>query len=431
MLLAALGGLALLARPSLRQKLIEAPAVAKKEGLMTWHRSKYFHHRVEAAVLFNPCVLVGSWLAAGGAAFAAPLSPGTIVVAESNQFTSSPNDSLIAVDPATGATTTISDNAIGSGPSFNFGTDGAFISYISQQSDGSLLVVDSSESVVDSFGPGPASPSVPYESRLYRVDPSTGDRTLIADSTGTTPDNAIWAARQVGNTIFATTKAGLETIDPVTGAISPFTIGGAGVTPPLLGFVNIGTEIYAASRYDTIYKIDSLTGNSTVLSSTVPLSPSVGLGPTLTLPIDLAVDSMGNLYADSNDNVLYRINTTTGDRTVVSASPETSGDPSMGTGPALDTLSIGVSSTGAILADNISTGSLLSIDPTTGNRTVVSQLFTQTGATTVFAGVAVISNAPEPSTLILAALGGLALLTRSRAGNRLLHRPQSRRRQTS
>lgn len=168
-----------------------------------------------------------------------------------------------------------------------------------------------------------------------------------------------------------------------------------------------------------------------MLSSTVPLSPSVGLGPTLTLPIDLAVDSMGNLYADSNDNVLYRINTTTGDRTVVSASPETSGDPSMGTGPALDTLSIGVSSTGAILADNISTGSLLSIDPTTGNRTVVSQLFTQTGATTVFAGVAVISNAPEPSTLILAALGGLALLTRSRAGNRLLHRPQSRRRQTS
>ena len=226
MLLAALGGLALFAAPSLRQKLIETPAVAKKEGLMTWHRSKYFHHRVEAAVLFNPCVLVGSWLAAGGAAFAAPLSPGTIVVAESNQFTSSPNDSLIAVDPATGATTTISDNAIGSGPSFNFGTDGAFISYISQQSDGSLLVVDSSESVVDSFGPGPASPSVPYESRLYRVDPSTGDRTLIADSTGTTPDNAIWAARQVGNTIFATTKAGLETIDPITGAISPFTIGG-------------------------------------------------------------------------------------------------------------------------------------------------------------------------------------------------------------
>ena len=94
-----------------------------------------------------------TWLVAGTVG-GAPLSPGTVVVGESVQSSGSPNDSLIAVDPATGATTTISDNAVGSGPSFNFGTAGAFINYISQQSDGSLLVLDVSENVGKNLGSG-------------------------------------------------------------------------------------------------------------------------------------------------------------------------------------------------------------------------------------------------------------------------------------
>ena len=124
--------------------------------------------------------------------------------------------------------------------------------------------------------------------RIYRVDPSTGNRTLIVDSTGTAPANAFQAAREVGNTIFVTTKGSIETVDPTTGAISPFSpSAGAGVIPPLYGFINVGTEIYAASKVDTIYKIDSLTGTSTVLSRA-----SVGSGPNFS-PVDLAIDSLG------------------------------------------------------------------------------------------------------------------------------------------
>ena len=173
--------------------------------------------RVCAVVLFLLMLLIDGQISAD-IARAATLNPGTIIATESFQYSSVPNDILIAVDPTTGATTTISDNTVGSGPSFNFGTTGAFITYVSQESDGSLLVVDSSDTVALGLGSGP------YESRIYRVDPATGNRTLIVDSTGTTPDNAINAAREVGNTIFATTKAGIETVDPITGAVSPFTI---------------------------------------------------------------------------------------------------------------------------------------------------------------------------------------------------------------
>ncbi len=206
-------------------------------------------------------------LAAVGAARAATLDPGTIVVGAAGISPNLPNfdTRLIAVDPNTGTTSVVSNNAVGTGPSLTYGSLGSYIACLSQQSDGSLLAVD--DAISDQFG------ETPDESRIYRVDPSTGDRSLILDVTGTTPDNVITAARQIGNTIYATTNAGLETVNPTTGVVTPVTTTGVATNVALYGFANAGTLLYAAGQTN-IYKIDTATGAASIAG------PSIG-GPAI------------------------------------------------------------------------------------------------------------------------------------------------------
>ena len=306
---------------------------------MNWNKAKCFHPPIATIILVGTCMLASSWPAAGGAARAAPLSPGTIVVGLGNipQIVPSLDTRLIAVDPNTGATSIVSDNAVGTGPSLAYGTDGSYISYLSQQSDGSLLAVDDAFSNV--FG----QPGRSLESRLYRVDPSTGDRSLILDVTGTTPDKLINAARQIGSTIYATTNAGLETVDPTTGVVTPITTTGTTINQPLYGFANIGNQIYAAGSTD-IYKIDTTTGAASVVAG-----PSIG-GPAID-PVDLTFDALGHLYAAGTTgtvNGLYSVDPTTGNTTPVSTSTS-SGGTLVGSGPAFQALTIGTAASTACL----------------------------------------------------------------------------------
>ncbi len=156
---------------------------------MNWNQTKLCHPCIATFICFGTCMLVESWLTAGGAAAAATLRPGTIVVGVGNVPQDVPNfdTRLIAVDSNTGTTSVVSNNAVGTGPSLTYGTSGSYISYLSQQSDGSLLAVD--DALSNDLGPTGRS----FESRLYRVDPSTGDpltgnRTIVADGThGTGP----------------------------------------------------------------------------------------------------------------------------------------------------------------------------------------------------------------------------------------------------
>jgi hypothetical protein len=64
-----------------------------------------------------------------------------------------------------------------------------------------------------------------------------------------------------------------------------------------------------------------------------------------------------------------------------------------------------------ILMSDANLNALLQIDPVTGDRTILSDATHGTGpAFTVPVGVFVVPNVPEPSTIVLAALGAIALL---------------------
>ena len=98
-------------------------------------------------------------------AHAVTLGPGDIVIATQIGPTVNKDYGLVVVDPVTGNRTILSDNTIGSGPSFTQ-PEGIAI-----EPDGDLLVTD------PLAGPGP-------HSAIFRVDPATGDRTIISTEGG-------------------------------------------------------------------------------------------------------------------------------------------------------------------------------------------------------------------------------------------------------
>jgi hypothetical protein len=350
-----------------------------------------------------------------GAVLATTVGPGTIVVGSTIESLTSVDTRLLAVDPTTGATSLLSGDGVGTGPSFDFGENTSAISYVSQQTDGSLLVTDSA-GWLGSF----------YESRLYRVDPSTGNRSIVADITTSSSAALFWSARQVGSTIIATNQTGLQTIDPTTGTVAPFAV--TGVNFPgnsqnaLRGFAVSGSDIYVASP-SNLYKIDIATGAGSVLTS-------------LIVGNDVSIDSAGNLYAligagtSQQDGTtigtfgVYHIDPITGNQVPVSVTSNTTPPavPTVGAGPLLGGLTMATTATGDILAMNLN-GELLSIDPVTGDRTLVSQIPNAWPSTTITCGVVVLTNVPEPGTATLAALAFVGvLMRRNRCNQRLSFR---------
>jgi hypothetical protein len=88
----------------------------------------------------------------------------------------------------------------------------------------------------------------------------------------------------------------------------------------------------------------------------------------------------------------------------------------VGTGPAIaiDGSQLAIEPNGTLLVIDHLGNNVLQIDPATGNRTILSGITEGTGPLWLIDGLgtacAIVPNVPEPSALILAALGGLALL---------------------
>jgi hypothetical protein len=362
-------------------------------------RNRYhLHLLVSAAASVAALVLVSVSMPI--CAHAAGLNPGDIVIGQLAGTSANPDAMLLRVDPVTGDRTIISDNSVGTGPSFNPSGAMAAIDYLSWQSDGSILATESglTPGTGTAFG------------EIFRVDPATGDRTLITTLPTSAPtDSAYFAARQFGNRILATAPGELLSIDPTTG-ISTIVSGSSVGTGPSLthpfGFVVSGTNVIVADTALGIVNIDTLTGNRTILSGL-----GVGAGPTLTSPADVAFDPLGNLLATTTDlstHALLRIDPITGDRTIVSSQ-------SVGTGPtSAISIHLSLNQSGSIFTTTFPSA-VFQIDPLTGNRTLLASATQGTGPwgsnlDTSNNGILVVPNVPEPSTLVLAALGGLALL---------------------
>ena len=150
----------------------------------------------------------------------------------------------------------------------------------------------------------------------------------------------------------------------------------------------------------------------------------MGTGPgfiTDTVAYDVELGHSGNLLAivvgasNSSSGAILSIDPSTGNRTLLSGL-------GLGTGPDLpptDAGALGVATDGTMYTNYFGSGSftfqgpVLRIDPATGNRTIVSDATHGTGP--LFAptpALMVVPNVPEPSTIVLGAMGVAMLLVR-------------------
>ena len=152
---------------------------------------------------------------------------GKIVVVMSESFTTGVVSSLLLrVDPATGATTTITDFSDTSD-----GPVGASPSDVSVEPSGNILVADSS---ADPFGSGTTSGVV------FRVDPVTGQRTIAGENFQGAGDlGPTGTAIEVGGDALVIANQTLFRVDVASGdlsAVSTFTSTSGGQPGALLAF---------------------------------------------------------------------------------------------------------------------------------------------------------------------------------------------------
>ena len=274
---------------------------------------------------------------------------------------------LFKVDPITGARTVLSDFSVGDNQGFEpLG--------VAVEASGNILVIDRSA--------GTSS-----QGALFRVDPTTGDRSLLSDfgfgdNQGSNPFGV--AVEASGNILVVDPSAGiggqgaLFRVDPITGArtvLSDFSVGDNQGVAPVGVAVEASGNILVIDRtgntgQGALFRVNPITGARTLLSD-------FGVGDNQgENPYGVAVEASGNiLVIDFDDGTndqgaLFRVNPVTGERTLLS-------DFGVGANQGDNPLGVAVEASGYILvidqsAGTDTKGALFRVDPTTGERTLLS-----------------------------------------------------------
>jgi DNA-binding beta-propeller fold protein YncE len=230
---------------------------------------------------------------------------------------------------------------------------------------------------------------------IFRVDPITGDRTVLTGmGVGSGPSLlqvrgvAIDRWGQIYVTDADSTRRRVVRIDPISGSRTLISGIDRGTGPNLvapfaLAFDSAG-ELYLSdisTGLDAIFHIDIRTGDRTIVSSS-----AMGTGPIFGNPTTLAFDASDLLLV--GDQVLdgvFSVDVSNGNRTIVSSQER-------GIGPPLATpLGMGIAADGMIYVATISGGltssssSVVEVNPATGNRLTVSS--SSVGSGPEFAGI--------------------------------------------
>ncbi len=226
-----------------------------------------------------------------------------------------------------------------------------------------------------------------FQRALFRIDPSTGDRTLITNRIGGVPRQI--ARDDEGNLLLTLSEPSLpivlrfeirtgdlfivsssgSPIDPDVPVIGsgPVFLGPVGLVRETSGQLLVGDQPSA-----TVFRVDPASGDRTIVSG-----PSRGDGPSFTGFLkQFALEAEGDLLAvvgSEGQGRVFRVDPVSGDRTIVSG-PET------GEGPGLmEPQGIVLNSLNVIFITDIVQAAVIQIDPITGNRTIISSPFLGNG----------------------------------------------------
>ena len=218
-------------------------------------------------------------------------------------------------------------------------------------------------------------------SDILVVDPTTGNRSILSGN-GVGSGIALSDPRGLlvepnGQVLVADSfDQALIQIDPATGDRTVVSGGGVGTGTdfalPLGIAAGPSGSVYIAdgggfAGDNAVFRVDLATGDRTLISSS---ALGIGSGAAFNNIAGIVVDSSGNLIVTDrgtflDPSLVFRIDPTTGNRTILSGG-------NVGTGPDLDNprgLSFGP---GGVLETANSGGFVMSIDSVTGNRTILS-----------------------------------------------------------
>lgn len=287
-------------------------------------------------------------------------SPASIAVEADGQIVIADHDldAVMRVNPITGSLSLISGESRGSGPPILF--------------PGSIAVEADGRLIVSGFD-------------LLRIDPDTGDRTMISDQVG-----GALAVEANGDLVVAIDDAILR-VNPTTGdwrIVSGCTdvqdfecIREVGSGPPLGFLTDIDVEhdghLIVANDVHVI-RVDPVTGDRSYVSGCTETAPpsvdcvgeTIGNGPLLNIIEGIAVEPDGFLVVESvfPTRAVIRIDPSTGDRETVSGNGR-------GEGPSFFRLKggIAVAPDGSIVVVERERRTVIRVDSTTGDRQILVQ----------------------------------------------------------
>jgi streptogramin lyase len=222
---------------------------------------------------------------------------------------------------------------------------------------------------------------------LFSIDPDTGSLTEVSRTGGINlppigTGERIYSPRgmdveESGDVVIASHTRGIIRVDHETGnrtivsgkgnygrGNGPILSGPQGIIVDFDGSLIVtDTDLYPPRI--GVYRIDPVTGDRTIISGKFG-SSTIGEGPDLKIPRGVAVEANGNiLVVDVSLDALFRVDSITGNRSIVSSSTVGSGfgfwSPERLT----------VKQNRKILVTDSAT--IFEVDPTTGNRVIVSR----------------------------------------------------------
>jgi len=291
-------------------------------------------------------------------------SPRGIAVEADGHLVVTDGEAVVRVDPRTGDRSIVSDATTGQGLAFHR------IESIAVEADGHVVVVDDSS-----------------QSLVVRVDPATGDRSIFSDANigqGPAFDRIESIAVEADGHLVVVNTAGagfvgnilgqVGRVDPVSGdrtiIVQGSTTKGRG---PSLGLSNATTKgiaveadghLVVADDFFGVGRVDACTGDRSIVSDA-----TTGQGPAFELLQGLAVEADGHLVVAELFRGVVRVDPRTGDRSIVS-------DATTGQGPAFQSPGgLAVEADGHLVvvdAGVFGRSAVLRVDPRTGDRSVVS-----------------------------------------------------------